>query len=160
VRATSRDDTADVVALWRLQSTYADIVTRRAWPELTTVFLPDISIEVDTVTAEPKRFVGPQEFASFVGPATDRFDHFEFVILNTVVEVDSYESARGRIFMSEIRREQATGEWSTAYGMYHDGYRRVDDEWWFADRRYRSLARTGANAGVFGIPDSLPPIGR
>src|SRR3954454_7185943 len=102
VTPESSDDTADVVALWRLQSTYADIVTRRAWSELSTVFLPDVSIEVDTVTSEPKRFVGPEEFVSFVGPATDRFDHFEFVILNTVVEVDSYESARGRIFMSEV----------------------------------------------------------
>ena len=88
VRTTSRDDTADVVALWRLQSTYADIVTRRAWSELATVFTPDVTIEVDTVTAAPQHLEGPDGFAAFVGPATDRFDHFEFVILNTVVEVD------------------------------------------------------------------------
>jgi hypothetical protein len=160
VRATSRDDTADVIALWRLQSAYADIVTRRAWPELATVFLPDVTIEVDTVSGDTKRYVGADEFADFVGTATDRFDHFEFVILNTVVEVDSHESARGRIFMSEIRHEAATGEWSTAYGLYQDGYRKIDDEWWFADRRYRSLARTGPNAGVFGIPEGLRPLAR
>lgn len=160
MRATSRDDTTDVVALWRLQSTYADIVTRRAWSELATVFLPDAVVEVDTVTAEPRRLVGPGEFAAFVGPATDRFDHFEFVILNSVVDVESYESARGRIFMAELRREAASGDWSTAYGLYQDGYRKVDDEWWFADRRYRSLARTGTTGGIFGVPEGLPPLGR
>jgi hypothetical protein len=122
--------------------------------------LPDAVVEVDTVTTAPRRLVGPSEFAAFVGPATDRFDHFEFVILNTVVDVESHESARGRIFMAEIRREAATGEWSTAYGLYQDGYRKVDDAWWFADRRYRSLARTGPDSGVFGIPDGLPPLAR
>jgi hypothetical protein len=148
-------ETADVVALWRLQSTYADIVTRRAWPELVTVFLPAATVEVDTVTAELRHFTGPQEFADFVGPATDRFDHFEFVILNTVVDIDGPDSARGRIFMCEIRHETVANEWNTAYGLYQDRYQRVDGTWWFADRRYRSLARTGINTGVFGIPDGL-----
>jgi hypothetical protein len=148
------DETADVVALWRLQSTYADIVTRRAWSELVTLFLPDITIEVDTVSGDPHRFVGPAAFIDFVGPATDRFDHFEFVILNTVVEVDG-DAARGRIFMCEIRHSDSDGEWSTAYGLYQDRYQRVGSTWWVADRRYRSLARTGVNEGFFGIPSGL-----
>jgi hypothetical protein len=148
------DETADVVALWRLQSAYADIVTRRAWTELDTVFLPDVTIEVDTVTTEPHRFVGPAEFTNFVGPSVARFDHFEFVILNTVVDVAG-DAARGRIFMCEVRHESASDEWSTAYGLYQDTYRRVDASWWIAHRRYRSLARTGANHGIFGIPEDL-----
>lgn len=151
------DDTADVVALWRLQATYADIVTRRAWSDLATVFTPDVRIEVDTVTSAPLQVEGPQGFTAFVESATDRFDHFEFVILNTVVEVDTsnHDAARGRIFMCEIRREVESGEWSTAYGLYQDRYRRVEGQWWIADRRYRSLARTGQNEGVFGIPDGM-----
>lgn len=153
--AESSDDTADVVALWRLQSTYADIVTRRAWSELATVFAPDVTIEVDTVTSAALHIEGPAGFAAFVGPATDRFDHFEFVILNTVVEVTSADEARGRIFMCEIRREVDGGEWSTAYGLYQDDYVRADGKWWIAARRYRSLARTGSNEGVFGVPDDM-----
>jgi hypothetical protein len=155
VAPESSADTADVVALWRLQATYADIVTRRAWSELATVFTPDVTIEVDTVTSAALHLEGPGGFAAFVGPATDRFDHFEFVILNTVVEVESADSARGRIFMCEIRREVETGEWSTAYGLYQDRYRRADGQWWIAERRYRSLARTGSNEGVFGIPNGM-----
>jgi hypothetical protein len=155
-----RDDTADVVALWRLQSTYADVVTRRSWPELADLFRPDATIEVDTVTAPPYRFVGPTELGAFIGGALDRFDHFQFVILNTVVDVLDADTARGRMYISEVRRDAATGEWSTTYGVYQDIYRRVAGRWSFAERHYRSLARTGANAGAFGSPPGLEPLAR
>ena len=122
------------------------------------MFLPKVTIELDTVTAAPRRFVGPQEFSDFIGPAIGRFDHFEFVILNTVVNITAVDAARGRIFICEIRREASSQQWSTAYGLYEDSYRRVDGRWWFADRRYRSLARTGASGGVFGIPEGLEPL--
>lgn len=159
---TDRGDADDVVAIWRLQAAYADIVSRRAWDELDTVFLPDTSVEVDTVAAPARTCVGPDGFAAFVGPATDRFDHFQFVILNTVVDIDrpgaeAASGANGRIFMCEIRHEIAIDDWTTAYGIYQDRYRRVDGRWWFAARRYRSLARTGPHAGIFGIPPDLPP---
>lgn len=155
------DDTKDVVSLWRLQAAYADIVSRRAWPELDTVFLPDTTVEIDTVSASPRSCVGADGLAAFVGPATERFDHFQFVILNTVVDISGPDDATGRIFMCEIRHEIAIDDWTTAYGLYQDRYRRVDGRWWFAARRYRSLARTGPQAGVFGLPpDLLPPPGR
>jgi hypothetical protein len=146
------DETAAVVALWRLQARYADVVTRRAWSEIADIFTPDTTVEVDVVTAAARHFVGPQAFADFVAGAVDRFDHFEFVILNTVVDLDGADSARGRIFMCEIRRDAATSDWTTAYGLYQDRYQRLDGKWWFADRRYRSLARTGPQGGAFGIP--------
>jgi hypothetical protein len=155
-----RDDTADIVALGRLLATYADTVTRRVWTELADLFLAEATIEVDTVTAPPHRFVGAAELAAFIGPALDRFDHFQFVILNTVFEVTGADSARGRIYMSELRREATTSEWSTTYGLYQDLYRRVEGRWRFADRRYRSLARTGPNAGAFGNPPDLEPFAR
>jgi hypothetical protein len=154
------DDTADVVALWRLQAMYADIVTRRAWSELADVICEEATIEVDTVTAAAYHFVGPHELGVFIDGAVERFDHFQFVILNTVVDIEDAEFARGRIFMSEIRREAATSEWTTTYGLYLDRYRRIDGRWWFTDRRYRSLARTGSNSGTFGIPAGLQPFGR
>lgn len=157
---SDRGDTADVVAIWRLQSAYADIVSRRAWSELDTVFLPDTTIEIDTVASPVRTCVGADGFAAFVGPATDRFDHFQFVILNTVVDLDGPKDANGRIFMCEIRHEIAIDDWTTAYGIYQDRYRKVDGTWWFAARRYRSLARTGPQAGIFGLPPDLPPLDR
>jgi hypothetical protein len=149
----------DTTAIRELQFAYADVVSRRAWPELDRLFLPDITVVVDTVGSPARTFTGPAEFAGFVGPATDRFDHFQFVILNSVVDVESDE-ATGRIFMCEIRHHLDEDVWSTAYGMYQDRYRKVDKHWWFAERHYRSLARTGPQAGVFGVPAGLPALGR
>ncbi|MGN6474682.1 MAG: nuclear transport factor 2 family protein [Mycobacteriales bacterium] len=149
----------DVLELQRLQSAYADVVTRRAWSELERLFLPDVTVEVDTVSSPARSFSGPAEFIAFVSAACERFDHFQFVILNSVVEVTG-DNATGRIFMCEIRHHTHEDEWSTAYGLYSDRYRKVDGTWWFADRRYRSMARTGPNAGIFGLPADLPALGR
>ena len=153
-------DTDDVVALWRLQSSYADIVTRRAWAELRDVFRPDTTVRVDTVTPEVRTLVGPDELGEFVAAAIARYDHFAFVILNTVVDVVGTDRARGRIFMCEIRHDRASNEWTIAHGLYQDTYALIDGRWWFAERDYRSLARTGPQAAVFGVPDGLEPLGR
>jgi hypothetical protein len=148
--------TDDLVALTWLQSRYADVISRRAFGELDMLFLPTTTVEVDTVTHDVRRFTGPEPFGAFVETAIARFDHFVFAVLNATVDLDGADSARGRTFMCEIRHEHASGEWSYAYGLYQDTFTRVDGRWWFATRRYRSMARTGPDAAVFG----LPPIER
>jgi hypothetical protein len=153
----------NLVELQQLQSAYADVVSRRAWSELERLFVPDITIEVDTVSSPVRSFTGPADFIAFVSAACERFDHFQFVILNSVLNVagDSANGdATGRTFMCEIRHHTQEQEWSTAYGLYSDRYRKINGTWWFAERRYRSLARTGPNAGIFGVPPDLPEIGR
>ena len=154
-----RTETDDVVALWRLQSRYADVITRRAWSELHELFLPDTPVHLETVTAPARTITGPEAFGAFVATAIERFDHFAFVILNTVVELDGDSEARGRIFMCEIRHDPALDAWPNAHGLYEDRYRRVDGRWWFAERRYRSLARTGPGGVVLGLPAGLGPLG-
>jgi hypothetical protein len=161
--AAVRSETDDVVALWRLQSRYADIVTRRAWSEMHEVFRPDTTVHIDTVTAPARTTTGPDEFAQFVTQAIERFDHFAFVILNSVVDVGvdgDPDTAEGRIFMCEIRHETAIDMWHDAHGVYSDRYRRSDGRWWFAERRYRSMARTGPESVVLGVPTGLGPLGR
>ena len=49
----SDQDLLDYVAICRVGAAYADIVTRRAWPELEVLFAPDATITVDTVTNAP-----------------------------------------------------------------------------------------------------------
>jgi hypothetical protein len=160
------DDTRHVVALWRLQSAYADVVTRRAWPELGDVIRPDAVIEIDTVTAPVRTVMGPAELAAFVGPAVERFDHFAFVILNTVVEVISRPDgpggtgeARGRIFMCEVRHDPASDTWPNVHGLYQDRYEWHAGRWWIAGRHYRSLARQGPPTEIIGLPGDLGPLG-
>lgn len=145
-------ETDDVVALWRLQSRYADIITRRAWPELREVFLPETTVHIDTVTAPPRTIVGPDDLGSFVADAIERYDSFNFVILNTVVEVDAPDQAHGRMFMCEIRHDRDSDTWPNSFGVYEDQYVKSDGRWWFAERRYRSIARAGPGGQILGLP--------
>ena len=144
------------LAITRLQAAYADVVTRRSWLELEPLFLPDAPIHIDTVTGPVMELAGPTAFGDFVRRSIEQFDFFEFVVLNTVVRVGHDETARGRLYMVELRQHRDTGEWSNAFGVYHDRYASVDGHWRFAERHYQSLARKFGNdrAAAFPFPAS------
>ena len=147
-------DAVDYVAITRLQAAYADTVTRRAWPEFTGMFLADAPVCVNTVTNPVIELTGPHAVGEFIGAAIERFEFFEFTILNTHVElrVDGRDDhARARVYICELRQDAATGHFSRAFGVYRDRYRRVDGRWWFARHDYQSLARTGRDE-VFSFP--------
>jgi hypothetical protein len=142
---------AAYLGITRLQSAYADVVTRRAWDELGALFQTDAAIHIDTVTGDVLHFTGPDEFGAFVAGSIERFEFFEFVILNTVVDVQDGPAATGRMWMVELRQDRATGAWSNAFGVYQDSYALTEGTWRFAERHYQSLARTG-RAEVFAFP--------
>jgi hypothetical protein len=147
-------ETVDYVAICRLQSAYADVVNRRAWSEMADLFLPDAPVTVDTVTNPVVEFVGGNAVGEFIANAIERFEFFEFVILNTVVWLnvdDDTDRARARVFMCELRQERASGRFTRAFGVYHDDYRRTEGRWRFAARQYQSLARSGRGE-VFSFP--------
>ncbi len=158
------DDTAldrstlDYLAISRLQASYADIVTRRAWAELPEIFRPDIVIEVDRRVGDPLRIEGPEELGRFVGSSLEDFSFFEFVILNSVIDIGiggDPDLATSRFYMNELRLEKADGRFTKVYGLYQDRYRRVDGRWWFDRRWYGTLARTAA-AGSRAELDTFP----
>ena len=145
------DNASDAyIAITRLQATYADVVTRRAWAELEPLFVPDAPIRIDSVTRPVVDVVGASGLAEFVAPAVERFEFFEFVILNTVIDIDD-DTASGRLYMVEVRQDRETHEWSNAFGLYNDDYVVHEGRWRFAQRHYRSMARrTGTSpASVF-----------
>lgn len=147
-------ETIDYIAVCRLQSAYADAVTRRAWSELDELFVPSATIMVDTVTSEPIEIVGPTALGEFISGAVERFEFFELVILNTRVDLrhnGDDNAARARQFTCELRQDHSNGRWTNAFGVYHDEYARADQGWLFARRRYQSLARTG-RAEIFPFP--------
>jgi hypothetical protein len=153
-------ETDDYVAITRLQAAYADVVTRRAFSELPALFLADAAIEVDTRGGEVIRFERPEALGDFIGDALERFEFFEFVILNTRVELavgGDADRAEGRMYMCELRTDRDSGRWNNAFGVYHDRYTRREGRWWFAHRRYHSLARTGEtrDLDVFDFPHHL-----
>jgi hypothetical protein len=149
--ADDLQETIDYVAITRLQSAYADVVNRRAWHEFDGLFRADAPVTVNTVTNPVIETVGPHALGDFIGGAIERFEFFEFVVLNTVVAIDGAE-ATGRVFMCELRQERESGRFTRAFGVYRDDYTRVDGKWWFARRRYQSLARSGRGE-VFAFPE-------
>ncbi len=146
-------DTVDYISITRLQAAYADTVNRRAWAELKDLFVADTPIRVDMVSRPAIDLVGPTELGTFIDSAIERFEFFEFVVLNTLVDLtgSDAEAARARVFMCELRQERDTGEFTRAFGVYHDEYRQERGRWWFAKRRYQSLARSGGE--VFPFPE-------
>ncbi len=153
-------ETVDRVAIDALQRAYADVVDRRAWADLHHLFLPDATVELDLVTRPGRTLVGPDDFAAFVGPAMARFTFFEFVILNSHVELwpdGDRSAATARLFMCELRAaegDDGTTARTDAFGLYRDRYAKVDGRWRIAARRYRSLAHF-PSADVFPLPDDL-----
>jgi hypothetical protein len=148
-------ETVDYVAIRRLQDAYADIVTRRAWGELDEVFLPATRVTLHRGSSDPLLLEGPRAIGDFIGNAIAGLDFFEFVILNTRVVLrhgNDDDAAVARVYMNELRHDGATGQWTTVYGVYHDAHRRVDGRWWFAERRYHTLARTGRAVDAFAFP--------
>jgi hypothetical protein len=148
-------EAVDYLAVRRLQDAYADVVTRRAWPELVDLFAPDCEVVVDARAGEPRVLVGPVALGEFIGGAIERFSYFQFVVLGTRVDVvsDGPDAASARLYMCELRQSAADGHQSIAYGVYHDDYVRVAGGFRFARRRYHSLARTGPDLSVFPFPD-------
>jgi hypothetical protein len=154
-------ETVDYIAIRRLQDAYADVVTRRAWAELDELFRPDAEVVVDTRDREPRTLVGPDGIGTFIDTAIARFDRFQFVVLGTRVDLGGSDPDRAtaRLYMCELRQSADEGHESIAYGVYHDDYVRHDGRWWFARRRYHSLARTAPDLTVFPFPDVTPGAG-
>src|SRR6478609_9153270 len=151
-------ETVEYVAVRRVQDRYADIVTRRAWPELHELMRPDCRLSLD-LGDRTLGYDGPQAIGDFISEQLEVFSFFEFVILNTVVEVDLDAGvARARMFMQELRQNVSDGRRTNAFGVYQDRFEQdPDGRWWFARRRYNSYSRTQIDGPeneqvVFDVP--------
>jgi hypothetical protein len=154
MRTFDHNQMADFVAIQRLQASYADIVTRRQWAELEQVFVPDATVTIDVMEGNPFVLRTPAGIGEFIGTSIERFEFFEFVILNSVIDLGPAGSgqATARLYMAELRQSREGGRRSTAFGLYRDTYVKRVDDWLIAERKYRSAARTAAREfDVFGF---------
>jgi hypothetical protein len=154
VDPTERRSALDRLAIRDLQAAYGDAVTRRAWDELVPMFVPDCPIRLDLRDGRVIEHIGPQAVGTFIATSIERFEFFEFALLNAVVFVRG-DVATGRVYMWELRQDASTHRWSNAFGLYSDEYSLVEGRWRFASRHHSSLARTadeGQGMDVFTIP--------
>lgn len=150
------EELASHLAIQRLLSAYADIANRRAWGELSELFLDDAKIDLTPLRPPPLELTGPESLGRFIAKAIERFDFFQFVLLNSRLEIRQGEEwARGRNYICEYRREKESAKWTQVFGVYHDRYRRIEGRWWFEHRTFNPLAATGSDNLVFDIPASL-----
>ena len=151
-------EAVDHIAITRLLSAYADAVNRRSWESFVDLFAPGATVHINTMTSPAFDLVGPAEVGRFIAGAVERFEFFEFVVLNAHVELrpeGNRDAATARVFMHEIRIEHDGGRRTDAYGVYHDRYRRHGQRWVFAERHYQSLSRT-PRPDVFPLPEHPP----
>jgi hypothetical protein len=154
MRTFDQNEMADFIAIQRLQASYADIVTRREWSELEEIFVPDATVTIDMVEGTPFILRTPTGIGEFIGTSIERFEFFEFVILNSVIDFGPAGSgqATARMYMAELRQSREGGRRSTAFGLYRDKYVKRGDDWLIEERKYRSAARTSAREfDVFGF---------
>ena len=154
MRTFDQNEMADFIAIQRLQASYAGIATRRQWSELEQVFLPDATVTIDRVEGTPFALRTPAGIGEFIGTSIERFEFFEFVILNSVIEFGPAGSGQATacLYMAELRQSREGGRRSTAFGLYRDTYVKRGDDWLIGERNYRSAARTSERElDVFGF---------
>ena len=145
------DDAQAYLAIMRLQRAYADVATRRAWPEIASLAIPDARFSFDTRSGRVIEVIGAEAFGEFGAKATGRFSFYQYVPLNTVVTI-STTTARGRSYSLEVAEDRDTREWINFYGHYHDDYVLFDGAWRFARRQYQTVGRrTGDRMEAFPL---------
>jgi hypothetical protein len=148
-------ETMDWVAIRRLHARYADAVNRRAWSDFAGLFLPDAVVRVELPRQEPVEAVGPEALGTFIEGAVKRFDWFQFVVLEAVIEWPpgtTDEEALGRVYMVELRLDAKTGQETRAFGLYQDRYRRTGEGWRFAARRFQPTVWSGRDLSTLPLP--------
>lgn len=157
--AHARDETACRVAIQALLAAYTDVVNRRSWSELRSLFLPDARIELTTLKQGPLVLTGPEALGRFVAGFVERLDFFQFVLLNARIEPGpDADSALGRHFICEYRWEKVDGRFDQVFGVYRDRYRRVDGRWLFAQRLFDPLLSAGSDGRITGFPTRFAPF--
>lgn len=138
------DDAVAYLAIVRLQRSYADIATRRAWNEAASLATPDARFTFDTHSGTAFEVEGAVAFGEFGAKMTERFTFYEYIPLNFVVTVGTDGTARGRCYSLEVAEDGETGDWIEFYGVYEDQYALFEGTWRFARRHYRTYGRRRA----------------
>ena len=150
----------DEVAVRALIAAYADVVNRREWSELESLFVVDAPITIDLRDRGPIEIAGPIALGEFIGGAIERFAFFEFVALNVRVGLQpsgDADRATVRTYMCELRQDH-DGEFSRAFGIYQDDVVRTQSGWRFARRSYQSIARGDTTLDVLRPPAIHDPV--
>jgi len=130
-------DAETYAAIQQLQRGYADIATRMAWAEAGSVLAPEIHITFQTSSGAVYEIEGLEAYAEF-GANMTGFAFYEYLPMNFAVSPGDHGTLVGRTYSLELAENEA-GDWLEFYGQYDDTYAKVDGEWRFTRRTYRTV---------------------
>ena len=144
----SLQEVSDRLELQDLVTRYADIIDRKAFAELSTIFTNDAMIDYEA-TGAPKCSV--QEMVAFLEEAMSLFPNHQHLVSNTQFRVNG-DTATGRVMCFNPMEMAVEGGTQTfILGIWYvDEFIRVDDRWLFAYRKQEA-------SWNLNFPDHLKP---
>ena len=147
--ALSLQEISDRLELQDLVTQYADIIDRKAFSELSSIFIDDAVIDYEA-TGAPK--CSAQEMIAFLSEAMSLFPNHQHLVSNTQFKVDG-DTATGRVMCFNPMEMAVEGGTQTfILGIWYvDEFARVDGRWLFASRKQEVIWN-------FNFPDHLNPV--
>ena len=144
----SLQEISDRLELQDLVTRYADIIDRKAFAELSTIFTNNAVIDYEA-TGAPKCSV--QEMVAFLNEAMSLFPNHQHLVSNTQFKVNA-DAATGRVMCFNPMEMAVEGGTQTfILGIWYvDEFARVDDRWLFASRKQEA-------SWNLNFPDELRP---
>ena len=144
----SLQEISDRLELQDLVTRYADIIDRKAFAELSTIFTDNAVIDYEA-TGAPKCSV--QEMVAFLNEAMSLFPNHQHLVSNTQFKVNG-DTATGRVMCFNPMEMAVEGGTQTfILGIWYvDEFIRVDDRWLFASRKQEA-------SWNLNVPDELRP---
>ncbi len=155
------DRLESLAAIHQLAVRYALAVDSRDLDSLVSLFSPDVKVGKEQTGRDALKgwfatiLRGMRVSVHFVG--------------NHVIDFDDQDHARGVVYCQDELERPATGDWQHGKIQYWDDYRRVEEQWCFARRRFNrwylvdALERPtyggGVNVGHDPLPATLLPDG-
>ena len=134
--ALSLQEISDRLELQDLVTQYAEIIDRKAFSELRSIFIDDAVIDYEA-TGAPKCSV--EEMIAFLTEAMSLFPNHQHLVSNTQFKVDG-DTATGRVMCFNPMEMAVEGGTQTfILGIWYvDEFVRIDGRWLFSSRKQES----------------------
>jgi hypothetical protein len=131
--ALSLQEISDRLELQDLVTQYAEIIDRKAFSELRSIFIDDAVIDYEA-TGAPKCSV--EEMIAFLTEAMSLFPNHQHLVSNTQFKVDG-DTATGRVMCFNPMEMAVEGGTQTfILGIWYvDEFVRIDGRWLFSSRK-------------------------
>ena len=147
--ALSLREISDRLELQDLVTQYADIIDRKAFSELSNIFINDAVIDYEA-TGAPKCNV--EEMITFLIKTMSLFPNHQHLVSNTQFKVDG-DTATGRVMCFNPMEMAVEGGTQTfILGIWYvDEFARVEGRWLFASRKQEA-------SWNLNFPEHLKPV--